>query len=307
MFLERWLAGLKEGNTLHAVLLCGPAGAGKKAYAMQAAALYLLGTGDTEGLKDCPFFKMYEPYADETGDRKYVDAVRDCCAFLNEGAFSAGRHVLVFPDAHMMNASCQNALLKTLEEPPEGSLLILTGSEEGVLPTIRSRCMIIRVGAKSLSAVADGLIGEGVGKEAASLAASLSDGVPGRARFMAGEAYTAFRKEALTAVSDALFAAPPFDAVQSLCTEKKKGDPEKAADFLDIAASLFRDALAEQWGETRFFQEDQAALRHKTASFFTKTQLRSMMEHTLLAEKQLALAAGVKPVLDAWLATLKEK
>lgn len=306
MFLERWLAGLKDGNTLHAVLLAGPEGAGKKELARKAAALFLLGTEDTGALMDCPFYKEYAPYLDEKGDNKYVDAVRDCCAFLNTGAFSAGRHVLFFPDAHTMNDSCQNALLKTLEEPPEGSLLLLTGAEEGVLPTIRSRCMLIRIGAKGLKEVENELVAEGVPPETAKKCACLADGVPGRARFMAGEAYEAFEKDALSAVSDALFSAPPFDAVEALCTEKKKGDPKKAAEFLYIAEALLRDTMAEQWGAERFFLPGEAALRRRIASAFTKAQLRSMMERTLRAEKQFGDAAGVKPVLDAWVATLKE-
>lgn len=304
MYLERWLNGLKEGNTLHAVLLCGPAGVGKKQTARRAAALFLLGRDDPDALYECPFYKEYAPEQSETGANKYADPAREVCEFLNAGTFSKGRHAVLFPDLHLYNETTQNILLKTLEEPPEDSLLLVTGLEEGILPTIRSRCMSIRLGARPLREVADELVQSGVPKAQAELAASLSDGIPGLARKMAGEEYTAFRAETLAALKDAFFAAPPFDAVQALCTEKKKGDPGKANAVLDTACTLLHDALSEQWKASRIFAGDAAEIRHKLASSFTKAELRGMMDRTLRAGEQLSGGAGVKPVMDAWLANL---
>ena len=133
MELKQWFACLKKGNTPHGVLLAGPEGSGKKDYARQAAALYLKGTAEPEALTDCPYFREMEDTSIET--------LRDCCAELNQQAFGRGRRCLLLPDAHLLDMRTQNTLLKTLEEPPEEALLVLTGNEEGLLPTIRSRCV----------------------------------------------------------------------------------------------------------------------------------------------------------------------
>ena len=189
MQLLQWLSCLKAGNTPHAVFLVGPAGSGKKEYARQAASLYLLGREAPEKLSECPFFQELPDYT--------VKTVRACCEEVNRQVFARGRRCLVIPDAHKLTPQTQNALLKTLEEPPEDALLILTGNEQAVLPTIRSRCMLVRVGAEDRAKVAAHLVAKGVAPDRARLAAALSDGVPSLAERYAGEEYMAFRAQAL--------------------------------------------------------------------------------------------------------------
>ncbi len=58
--------------------------------------------------------------------------------------YYGGRKIYIIPDAHMMNSNGQNALLKTIEEPPEYAVIILIAkSKELLLPTIRSRCVVL--------------------------------------------------------------------------------------------------------------------------------------------------------------------
>ncbi|MCC7070487.1 MAG: hypothetical protein IT383_04135 [Deltaproteobacteria bacterium] len=71
-----------------------------------------------------------------------VDAVRELAVRLRMAAHQGGYRVAVVLDAHRMNASAQNALLKTLEEPGERTVVVLLAPHErAVLPTIASRCM----------------------------------------------------------------------------------------------------------------------------------------------------------------------
>lgn len=70
------------------------------------------------------------------------ELIRDSVVLPNE---AAGK-LYVFPEADALNANAQNALLKLLEEPPEGVYFLLcTRSAEALLPTVRSRCGIYRV------------------------------------------------------------------------------------------------------------------------------------------------------------------
>ena len=217
MELKQWFACLKKGNTPHGVLLAGPEGSGKKDYARQAAALYLKGTAEPEALTDCPYFREMEDTSIET--------LRDCCAELNQQAFGRGRRCLLLPDAHLLDMRTQNTLLKTLEEPPEEALLVLTGNEEGLLPTIRSRCMIVRVGAMPMEQVAEILKRQGVSPERAALAASLSGGYPGTAARYAQDDYMEFRREALLLLEEALFGPSPFAKAAELIKTEEKTQP----------------------------------------------------------------------------------
>lgn len=71
-----------------------------------------------------------------------VDALRELAGRLRLTAFEGGARIAIVLDAHRMNTNAQNALLKTLEEPGEGTVVILLAPHErAVLPTIASRCL----------------------------------------------------------------------------------------------------------------------------------------------------------------------
>ena len=77
-----------------------------------------------------------------------ADAVRELIEKIHFKPMEAERQVAVIPDADRMNENAENALLKTLEEPPGDAALILTTSRpEALLPTTRSRCARVPFGA----------------------------------------------------------------------------------------------------------------------------------------------------------------
>ena len=304
MQLLQWLSCLKAGNTPHAVFLVGPAGSGKKEYARQAASLYLLGREDREKLKECPFFQELPDYRIET--------VRTCCAELNRQVFARGRRCLVIPDAHKLTPQTQNTLLKTLEEPPEDALLILTGNEQAVLPTIRSRCMLVRVGAEDRAKVAARLVSRGVPPDRAGLAAALADGVPSLAERYAGEEYMAFRAQALPLMEEALFGVTPFHQASALLERredgKKRVGKDALADFMDMLLSLLRDALLRQLGEDDCRNLDAQALQNRIAGHFTTAEIQCMIAETLERRRVLTEFGGAPSlVLDALLVSLRER
>ena len=304
MQLLQWLSCLKAGNTPHAVFLVGPAGSGKKEYARQAASLYLLGREDTEKPAECPFFQELPDYRIET--------VRTCCAELNRQVFARGRRCLVIPDAHQLTAQTQNALLKTLEEPPEDALLILTGNEQAVLPTIRSRCMLVRVGAEDRDKVVARLREKGIAPDRARLAAALSDGVPSLAERYAGEEYMAFRAQALPLLEEALFGVTPFAKAAALLERredgKKRVGKEALCDFTDMLISLLRDALLLQLGGDDCRNLDAPVLQNRIAGHFTTAEIQCMIAEALQKRRVLTEFGGTPSlVLDALLVCLRKR
>ncbi len=304
MQLLQWLSCLKAGNTPHAVFLVGPAGSGKKEYARRAAALYLLGREDGKTLDECPFFQELPDYR--------IDTVRTCCAELNRQVFARGRRCLVIPDAHKLTPQTQNTLLKTLEEPPEDALLILTGNEQAVLPTIRSRCMLVRVGAEEQSKIVARLTERGVAPDQARLAAALSDGVPSLAERYAGEEYMDFRAQALPLAEEALFGVTPFQKAAALLERredgKKKVGKDALCDFMDLVLSLLRDALLLRLGGGDCRNLDAKALQNRVAEHFTTAEIQCMIAETLQKRRVLTEFGGAPNlVLDAWLVSLRKR
>lgn len=312
MRVEQWLSNLAAGNTPHGVLLTGPAGSGKKTYALQGAALYLKGTADTKALRDCPYFQEFDydaVRAEIEGDKskKIVDELRKCCANINRQAFGAGRRCLYIPDAHRLNESCQNALLKTLEEPPEGALLLLTGNETGLLSTVRSRCMTVRVESRSEEEIRRLLLEQGFDREGAAFGAALSNGIIGQGIKYAGEEYRTFYKEALPCIEEALFGITPFSRVSELVkaeeNKKKKLSPERADDFCGVLLRVLRESLPEFQGTLP--EKNGQELAKKVSLRFTRAQIQGMIYQVLWAQKQLFQKSGTGQVLDLLLLELK--
>jgi len=135
--LEKALA---EGHLGHAYLISGSPGFGVQEFANQLAALFL-GSGEITVEKD-PDFHAIEP---ESKSRKLlIEQVRDLEHAIHRKPECGSRKVAVVRDADRLMPQAANAFLKTLEEPPDGSLLILTTQlPEAILETIRSRCISV--------------------------------------------------------------------------------------------------------------------------------------------------------------------
>jgi DNA polymerase-3 subunit delta' len=115
--------------------------------------------------------------------------------FLSLRATEGGWRVVIVREAERMNAEAQNALLKTLEEPPENALLVLESSRSAaLLPTIRSRCVRIEFGRVSGESIASLLAEHGVAADRASTVARWSAGSPGRALALASNSGPELRK-----------------------------------------------------------------------------------------------------------------
>jgi len=110
-----------------------------------------------------------------------IDRIREMGERLSKKAFENKGHIEIIPDADTMGIEAANALLKTLEEPPDETVIILISSRwSALLPTVRSRSHIIRFRRLNEDTIRDILIDRlNLGEEDASDIARTSDGRPG--------------------------------------------------------------------------------------------------------------------------------
>lgn len=308
----------------HAVFVAGTPGSGRAALTRRAAAVYCLREDMPERLSVCPH------YRELSGETVGVEVVRDLMAQAALQGFNGERRAFLLTEAHRMDQRAQNALLKIFEEPPADTLLLLSGNEEGLLPTVRSRCMVVRLGAKSVADVAEGLLNDGVPRDAAVLAASLSDGLPERAAEMASESYLQFREEAVFLFRRTLFEASPFSDAAMLITatageEKssveeggeaideeakrrtKRPDSGRARMLFEVWLSLARDALGYYIGVRECSNLDETTLIGRIAARFTSAQIQGIITMLGTALKSLTAKANTRMILDVTLARLHVK
>ncbi len=165
---DRFRTALTHGRLASTFLFVGPAGIGKRTFALKLAQSLLCQAVPAEQLAPCgtcdsciqvlagthpdlhlvckPADKGFIPLAAFIGDDDHRMREGLCHAIALK-PFMGGRRIAIIDDADYLNEEGANSLLKTLEEPPPRSVLILIATSlERQLPTIRSRCQTVRFG-----------------------------------------------------------------------------------------------------------------------------------------------------------------
>lgn len=188
----------RRGALPHALLLAGPAGLGKREFADAFANALLCQSPRPDGIacgacRTCHLFaagthpdlvRINLELRDDGKPRTEitVDQMRGLSERLVLTAQFGGMQIAVIDPADAMNVSASNALLKTLEEPTPGTLLVLVADHRArLMPTIRSRCQQIEFRLPARDVAQGWLAAQGVDAKAALEALRASDCNPGRA------------------------------------------------------------------------------------------------------------------------------
>jgi DNA polymerase-3 subunit delta' len=211
-----------------------------------------------------------------------IEQVRELERAAALAPFEGSRKVFILDDAERMTLPTAQALLKTLEEPPPRTHLVLIIQNPRALPpTVLSRCQRVRFGPLGDRAAAELLEGRGVPAAASGLLARLAQGRPGRALDLDLDALRARRQAAL-----ALAAGPPSRLGAAL--DGASLDRATVAMYLELYWSWYRDALCLAAGGSA------ELLVHADQ----ETELRALATRV----PALALARALLRVKAAWVA-----
>ncbi|MEA2485607.1 MAG: polymerase subunit delta [Actinomycetota bacterium] len=289
-------AQLLAGDIVHAWLLLGPAGSGKRAVALATAAALNCPVEQGRGCGECSscvrILRSRHPDVHHIlpeGPLIPVDLIRDTVIpEASRSPFEAHYKIFIIEEAERMNEAAQNALLKTLEEPQPGTIFFLISDQEDeVLETIRSRCRILRLEPVSEDRIVELLEEAGAAQAHARVAARLSEGDIERARALAFDASASARRAVWTSLPARL--TTPADALD--LAEEVIAEASEAVKALDAIHKAEVVEFAEAIGEGRGTATARNALANRH-----KRELRRLQEE-ILGEALRQLATFYKDVV----------
>jgi DNA polymerase III subunit delta' len=237
-----YLKKIAEFNKIpHALLFSGPKQVGKKTTALEWA-LFLLKEEKQPSIH--PDLILVEP---EEGEIK-ISQIRDLIWKLSLKPYSAPLKMAIIDEAEKMNQDAQNCLLKTLEEPAKNTILVLISEhQETLLPTIISRCQIIKFFLVAQKEIEDYLKNPPAGRQEREADPVLigeildfSFSLPGRAiEFLENPEKLAERKK----IKDQLDKIADFDLPGKFQIAKEMAEKENIAEILEIWLDYFRQKL----------------------------------------------------------------
>jgi DNA polymerase-3 subunit delta' len=242
-----------RGEVRHAYLFCGPPGLGRRTLALRLAQALNCTSPSAPGVpcrqcRDCRQIEsMTHPdmnviQAEAEGDILKVDRIREVQRSLILKPYQSAFRVAMFLRFQEASDNAANALLKTLEEAPAHAVLILTADNpEQLLPTIVSRCEILRLRPLSVSLVESDLIERGVESDRARLLAHISGGRPGYARKLVEDESLLDKREECLNDLQSLLPAPRVEKFSY--ADKLSKDKDAMRQTILIWLSYWRDVM----------------------------------------------------------------
>jgi DNA polymerase-3 subunit delta' len=252
----------------HSMLFTGPEGIGKKLFAVEIARSFVCSSPvENRACGECPACKRVTTFNTPTSEKGddydhvffsehadvglvipfkrnlRVGAIRALETQANFRPYESRARVFIIDDAEKMNDAASNALLKTLEEPPETTyIILLTSRPDSLLSTIRSRCQMVRFAPVSLTAIATMLReSKGLSSDDARLLAKISGGSMGKAIDLDLESYRTERELHLGTIRSAMIDTNRSKLITSSERLNDAKNKDRFEENLAIIETLIRD------------------------------------------------------------------
>jgi DNA polymerase III subunit delta' len=272
---------LSGGRMPHGFLFKGPDGVGKRMFALGLAAATNCKEDDPGRAcgrcSSCrkfhsgnhPDFSVVSP---DKGAIK-IDQIRGLIKTISYPPYESSMRVVVLEDVHTMRREAANSLLKTLEEPPAGNLLILTAdSSRDLLSTLNSRCQVVPFTTLTREDTCAVLTAQDIDDTDARVLARLSDGSPGVALTLHGTGMVGLLREVVTFLSDVTVDINRDVGRLLRLAEKLASLKDDLSTFFNLLRLWLRDLLLEETELLVLLGMGEAVKEWSTKQLFTKMQ-----------------------------------
>lgn len=306
---------VKRGRLAHAYLFVGPSGVGKKLFATELAKALLCerSGGRLEACDQCSSCQLVDAgtHPDllmasrpEEKNELPIETIRELSEKLYLKPARGGYKIAIIDDADDFNDASANCFLKTLEEPPPKSLLILLATDpDRQLSTIVSRCQVVRFAPLPAGLIAKLLGEQGLDAAKAQRLARISAGSLGLARDLADDAFWKFRNELVNDLTQ-----PRIDVVaqgrkwMAFVEEAgKESGPQRhrATLVVRLLIDLLNDALQVSTGaeSAELFQTSSPA--QALAKFMGTDRLLFLVDRCLQADMQIDRRVQLVLIIEA--------
>ena len=211
--------------------------------------------------------------------------------------FEGLNRIAILSDAHLMSPPASNAFLKMLEEPPEQTILILTARQPAdLLPTIISRCLHIRFGPISRTALSGALIQQhGFGMDEAATVAALAGGSFSRALAMKKATWMNWRGWLITELYR--LGSSPFHVILAL-SEKLSKNRDVLSDVFEVMLSWFRDVLIYTCDPSHVINRDQLEHVREASLHYSRSDLEQSVHAVKSAQTYIEARANIRLSMD---------
>ena len=261
---------INKGKINHAYMFEGIEGIGKETFAYDLAKI-LLETPHLENAPDCIRVKL-------EGNSIKIAQIRNLQSDIVIKPHKKYK-IYIIDKAEKMTLEAQNALLKTLEEPPEYAIIILvTNNKEGLLPTIRSRCEIVKFTPIPFIEIKNYLINQGIEPNRANLLSSFSRGSMKKALELASSNEFYEMKENVQKYIETLLSKNMVEILDiPTQIEQYKGE---IINVLDMMINYFRDIMIckEHVNKSMIINADKLVFIQNMSSKITYSQVSKIID-----------------------------
>lgn len=243
---------IRDQKIHHAYIFIGPPNVGKLDLAKYFAALIHLGKNEIKvrekidkGLHPDTMIVLPQKAKKSYRQTISIGKIKEIIRKINLSPHSSNFKVGIISDSHLMTAEAANAFLKSLEEPPKASVLILTATKENlIIPTILSRCQKFYVSVVKREEILKSLMAEKISKTKAETISRLAAGRMGLANRFKEEGVLKNYQENLS-ILEKIF---NFDDAERIKTIEGISKTKDISGILSDWLIYFRDLLASQKG-----------------------------------------------------------